>query len=162
MMRHSVIVLIAAATSIVSIATTAATGDRAGPDEVGFDEIIFVKRKPYSSDHYYTDINNGTSSDRFVAENGIYIYDLRTGRERLERGHASLGKRPGIAPHTGHPADKRRGRLLRGIGFPHTGLSMLVIHPHDPAATFDFLDHEATSRKAFPSLFLLIRLTATG
>ena len=38
-----------------------------GPDELGFDEIIFVKRKPYTSDHYYTDINSGTSPDRFVA-----------------------------------------------------------------------------------------------
>ena len=44
--------------------------------------IIFVKRKPYSSDHYYTDINNGTSPDRFLAANGIYIYNLRTGQER--------------------------------------------------------------------------------
>ena len=26
------------------------------PDQLGFDEIVFVKRKPYSSDHYYTDI----------------------------------------------------------------------------------------------------------
>ncbi len=38
-----------------------------GPDELGFEEIVFVKRKPYSSDHYYTDINSGTSPDRFVA-----------------------------------------------------------------------------------------------
>jgi hypothetical protein len=52
------------------------------PDEVGFDEIIFVKRKPYSSDHYYTDINNGTSPDRFHADNGIYIYNLRSQSER--------------------------------------------------------------------------------
>ena len=52
------------------------------PDQLGFDEIVFVKRKPYSSDHYYTDINNGTSPDRFLPENGIYIYNLRTGAER--------------------------------------------------------------------------------
>ena len=26
-----------------------------GPEALGFDEIVFVKRKPYSSDHYYTD-----------------------------------------------------------------------------------------------------------
>jgi mono/diheme cytochrome c family protein len=51
-------------------------------DELGFDEIVFVKRKPYSSDHYYTDINNGTSPDRFLPHNGIYIYNLRTQRER--------------------------------------------------------------------------------
>ena len=53
-----------------------------GPDELGFEEIVFVKRKPYSSDHYYTDINNGTSRDRFVADNGIYIYNVRTRSER--------------------------------------------------------------------------------
>ncbi len=52
------------------------------PDELGFDEIVFVKRKPYSSDHYYTDINNGTSPDRFLPDNGIYIYNLRTQSER--------------------------------------------------------------------------------
>jgi len=51
-------------------------------DELGFDEIVFVKRKPYSSNHYYTDINNGTSADRFLAANGIYIYSLRTRKER--------------------------------------------------------------------------------
>ncbi len=52
------------------------------PSGLAFDEIIFVKRKPYSSDHYYTDINNGTSPDRFLAGNGVYIYNLRTGKER--------------------------------------------------------------------------------
>jgi len=51
-------------------------------DDLGFDEIIFVKRKPYSSDHYYTDINNGTHGDRFDPANGIYIYNLRTKKER--------------------------------------------------------------------------------
>ncbi len=50
--------------------------------ELGFAEIVFVKRKPYSSNHYYTDINNGTKPDRFCPENGIYIYNLRTGKER--------------------------------------------------------------------------------
>ena len=52
------------------------------PQVLGFDEIAFVKRKPYSSDHYYTDINNGTSPDRFLPDNGIYIYNLRTRAER--------------------------------------------------------------------------------
>ncbi len=52
------------------------------PEEVGCDEILFVKRKPYSSDHYYTDINNGTNGDRFVPENGIYSYNLRSHLER--------------------------------------------------------------------------------
>ncbi|HUT91869.1 MAG TPA: hypothetical protein VMY37_20410 [Thermoguttaceae bacterium] len=52
------------------------------PAELGFEEIVFVKRKPYSSDHYYTDINNGTSPDRFLPDNGIYIYNVRTQSER--------------------------------------------------------------------------------
>ncbi|MHC1767943.1 MAG: hypothetical protein AB9869_27335 [Verrucomicrobiia bacterium] len=51
-------------------------------EEVGFEEILFVKRKPYSSDHYYTDINNGTNPDRFDPGNGIYIFNLRTQSER--------------------------------------------------------------------------------
>jgi hypothetical protein len=68
----------------------------------------------------------------------------------------------GIAAHTGHPAGKLDGRLLRGVGFPDAGLAMSVIHTHDPATTFDFLNHEAAFLKAFPSLFLLIGLPATG
>ena len=62
------------------------------PNVLGFDEIVFVKRKPYSSDHYYTDINNGTSPDRFVSENGIYVYNLRT---RLERAVVTAAGLPG-------------------------------------------------------------------
>ena len=50
--------------------------------DLPFDEILFVKRMPYSSNHYYTDINNGTSADRFVPGNGIFIHDLRTGKQR--------------------------------------------------------------------------------
>ena len=64
----------------LAIICNASTAVRA--DDLGFDEIVFVKRKPYSSDHYYTDINNGTSADRFCPENGIYVYNLRTKRER--------------------------------------------------------------------------------
>ena len=60
----------------------AATETAVGPDALGFDEIVFVKRKPFSSDHYYTDINSGTSPDRFLADNGIYVYNLRTRSER--------------------------------------------------------------------------------
>lgn len=52
------------------------------PKSLGFEEIVFVKRKPYSSDHYYTDINNGTSADRFLPANGIYVYNLHSGQER--------------------------------------------------------------------------------
>jgi hypothetical protein len=69
------------------------------PDELGFEELVFVKRKPYSSDHYYTDINNGTSPDRFHPNNGIYVYNLRTQSERpvvtaadLPGGQGFIGK----------------------------------------------------------------------
>jgi len=61
-------------------------------EELGFEEILFVKRKPYSSDHYYTDLNNGTNPDRFVPENGIYIFNLRT---RLERPVVTAADLPG-------------------------------------------------------------------
>ena len=78
---------------------TSPTGTSVDPDELGFDEIVFVKRKPYSSDHYYTDINNGTSPDRFLPENGIYIYNVRTKSERavvtaaeLPGGQGFIGK----------------------------------------------------------------------
>lgn len=60
----------------------AATRTRIAPDVLGFDEIVFVKRRPYSSDHYYTDINNGTSADRFDPRNGIYIFNVCTRAER--------------------------------------------------------------------------------
>ncbi len=66
------------------------------PDALGFDEIVFVKRKPYSSDHYYTDINNGTSPDRFLPENGIYIYNLRTKSERAVVTAAESARRSGL------------------------------------------------------------------
>jgi len=49
---------------------------------LGFDEIVFIKRRPYTSDHYYTAMNNGTSSGVFQEENGIYIYNMRTQEER--------------------------------------------------------------------------------
>lgn len=65
-----------------SAVTSAGDAGDVAPKDVGFEEIVFVKRKPYSSDHYYTDINNGTSLDRFVPANGIYIYNLRTKTER--------------------------------------------------------------------------------
>ncbi len=51
-------------------------------DELGFDEIIFNKHVPLRSDHYYTYINNGTPSSVFSSENGLYLYNVRTGQER--------------------------------------------------------------------------------
>src|SRR3990172_2275030 len=61
-----------------------------GADELGFDEFFFVKHKPYSSDHYYTDINNGTSEDRFLPDNGICVYNVRTQQERTVATAAAL------------------------------------------------------------------------
>ena len=63
-----------------------------GRNALRFDEIAFVKRKPYSSDHYYTDIDNGTTADRFVPDNGVYIYNVRTGHERAV---VTAGQLPG-------------------------------------------------------------------
>lgn len=72
---------------------------RLDPAEVAFEEIVFVKRMPYSSDHYYTDIDNGTSPDRFRPDNGIFIYNVRTRTQRpvvrgadLPGGRALIGK----------------------------------------------------------------------
>ena len=48
-MRYSVFMLI----GILVGSATGAIADNSLTDELGFDEIIFVKRKPYSSDHYY-------------------------------------------------------------------------------------------------------------
>ena len=64
-------------------AATRSTGCPAvGPGELPFEEIVFVKRKPFTSSHYYTDINDGTAPDRFLPDNGIYVYNLRTRSER--------------------------------------------------------------------------------
>ena len=77
-MRNSVTIL----TAVLMLTVIGIANADVSPDEMGFDEIIFVKRMPYSSDHYYTDINNGTSGDRFIPDNSICIYNLRTKKER--------------------------------------------------------------------------------
>ena len=84
-MNRAILSLLVIVFSCAPRASAATTGDTAAgvtSKELGFEEIVFVKRKPYSSDHYYTDINNGTSPDRFLPANGIYIYNLRTQTER--------------------------------------------------------------------------------
>jgi cytochrome c553 len=80
MIRNLIMILIAL--SALTFLDAPANAAASVADELGFDEIIFVKRKPWSSDHYYTDINNGTSPDRFLPENSICIYNLRTNTER--------------------------------------------------------------------------------
>jgi len=116
----------------------------ASPDELGFDEIVFVKRKPYSSDHYYTDINNGTSGDRFLPDNGIYVYHLRTKRERpvvtaaaLPGGKGFLGKitlsfdaRKVLFDFREHP---RAGFRIWEVGIDGEGLRQVSSPPADEA-----------------------------
>ncbi len=68
----------------------------AEPGTFGFEEIVFVKRKPFSSSHYYTDISDGTRPDRFVPDNGIYVYNLRTRSERTVVKAASMPGGKGV------------------------------------------------------------------
>jgi len=115
------------------------------PDTLGFEEIVFVKRKPYSSNHYYTDINNGTSADRFVPANGIYVYNLRTGRERpvvtaaqMPGGKGFLGKislsfdaRKVVFDFREHPG---AGFRVWEVGIDGQGLRQVSMPPPDEAA----------------------------
>jgi len=77
-MRRALAIL----TALLAMAAAPATIDAMTIGDPALEEIVFVKRKPYSSDHYYTDIDNGTSADRFLPDNGVYIYNIPTQRER--------------------------------------------------------------------------------
>ncbi|MHC4216122.1 MAG: TolB family protein [Planctomycetota bacterium] len=112
------------------------------PDELGFDEIIFVKRKPYSSDHYYTNINNGTSADRFIADNGIYIYNLRTHREHTVLTAANMPGGKGFIGKISLSFDARKvifdfrrdpnsGFLIWEVNVDGTGLRQVSFPPPD-------------------------------
>lgn len=114
------------------------------PAEVGSEEIIFVKRKPYSSDHYYTDINNGTSPDRFLPENGIYIYNLRTRSERAVVTSAHLPGGAGFIGKISLSFDARKvvfdfrqdpgsGFRIWETGIDGTGLRQISFPPKDEA-----------------------------
>jgi len=130
--------------------TTSPAGDAAStqtpvdPQVLGFEEIVFVKRKPYSSDHYYTDINNGTSPDRFLPENGIYIYNLRTRSERPVVTAANLPGGKGFIGMIGLSFDAKKilfdFRQDPGAGFriwevnvDGTGLRQVSFPPADEA-----------------------------
>ena len=115
------------------------------PKELGFEEIVFVKRKPYSSDHYYTDINNGTSPDRFLPENGIYVYNLRTRSERAVVTAAQMPGGKGFLGKISLSFDARKVvfdfRETPGSGFriwevntDGTGLRQVLPPPKDEAA----------------------------
>ncbi|MCL4205030.1 MAG: hypothetical protein KJ000_21325 [Pirellulaceae bacterium] len=115
-----------------------------GPETVGCDEIVFVKRKPYSSDHYYTDINNGTSPDRFLPENGIYVFNLRTRSERPVVTAADLPGGKGFIGKTSLSFDARKilfdfrqdpgsGFRIWEVGVDGTGLRQVSFPPDDEA-----------------------------
>ncbi len=114
------------------------------PVALGFDEIVFVKRKPYSSDHYYTDINNGTSPDRFLPENGIYIYNLRNRQERPVVTAADLPGGKGFIGKISLSFDARKvlfdfrktpnsGFRIWEVGIDGTGLRQVLSPPEDEA-----------------------------
>jgi len=115
------------------------------PGAFGFEEIVFVKRKPYSSNHYYTDINNGTSGDRFVPANGIYIYNLRAGRERAVVTAADLPGGKGFVGKISLSFDARKvlfdfrespraGFRIWEVGIDGRGLRQVLPPPADEAA----------------------------
>ena len=114
------------------------------PEDVGFEELVFVKRKPYSSDHYYTDINNGTSPDRFLAANGIYVYNLRTRSERPVVTAADLPGGTGFIGKTSLSFDAKRvlfdfrqdpgsGFRIWEVNVDGTGLRQVSFPPADEA-----------------------------
>jgi hypothetical protein len=115
------------------------------PDALGFDEIVFVKRKPYSSDHYYTDINNGTSPDRFLPDNGIYVYNLRTQAERAVVTAADLPGGQGFLGKLSLSFDAKKivfdfrqdpgsGFRIWEVNLDGTGLRQISFPPADEAA----------------------------
>jgi len=110
-----------------------------------FDDIIFVKRKPYSSDHYYTDINNGTSADRFLPNNGVYIYNLATKQERPVVTAAQMPGGKGFIGKISLSFDARKvifdfrethkhGFRIWEVNTDGTGLRQLSFAPADEAA----------------------------
>ncbi|MHC4638562.1 MAG: HzsA-related protein, partial [Planctomycetota bacterium] len=131
-------------TTTAAITETGGTGAAVNPNELGFDEIIFVKRKPYSSDHYYTDVTNGTSPDRFLADNGIYIYNLRTRREHAVVTAADLPGGKGFIGKISLSFDARKvifdfrqnpesGFRIWQVNIDGTSLRQISVEPPDEA-----------------------------
>ncbi len=140
-MRNSVAILIA----VLFGASATVIADNLAVDKLGFDEIIFVKRKPYSSDHYYTDINNGTKPDRFGADNGVYVYNLRTKRERAVVTAARMPGGKGFIGKISLSFDARKvifdfrqdpgsGFRIWQVNVDSTGLRQVLLPPKDEAA----------------------------
>ena len=131
-------------TTGLPVVTSALSQSPVDADKLGFEEIVFIKRKPYSSDHYYTDINNGTSPDRFVPENGIYIFNVRTQSERpvvtadkLPGGRGFIGKISLSFDATKIIFDFRQdpnsGFLIWEVNADGTGLRQISFPPEDEA-----------------------------
>ncbi len=113
-------------------------------DDLGFDEILFVKRKPYSSDHYYTDINNGTSPDRFLPENSIRVVNVRTRQERPVVTAAQLPGGKGFIGKISLSFDAKKilfdfrenpssGFRIWEVGIDGSGLRQVLRSPEDEA-----------------------------
>ena len=114
----------------------------------GFEEIIFVKRRPWSSDHYYTDIDNGTRPDRFDPMNGIYIYNLRTQVERCVVQTADMPGGKGIIGKISlsfdaqkvvfdFRQDTRSGFRIWEVGIDGDGLRQVSFPPANEAEKVD-------------------------
>ena len=134
----------AAQEGAAAVASSVSPQARVTPGEVGFDEILFVKRKPFSSDHYYTDIDNGTSPDRFVPGNGIYLYNLRTQTERAVVTAAHLPGGKGLIGKISLSFDARKvvfdfrenpgsGFRIWEVGIDGSGLRQVLLPPEDEA-----------------------------
>ena len=113
-------------------------------DDLGFDEIVFVKRKPYSSDHNYSVVNNGTSPDRFLAENGIYVYNLRARQVRSVITAAGLPGGSGVIGKLSLSFDAKKvifdyrkdtasGFRVWEVNLDGSGLRQLTFPPPDEA-----------------------------
>jgi len=114
------------------------------PEDLGFEEILFVKRRVYSSKHYYTDIDECTNPDRFDPRNGIYIYNLRTGEERPVITAAQLPGGKGFIGSARLSPDATRvvfdfrerpgaGYRIWEVNLDGTGLRQLTFSPPDEA-----------------------------
>ena len=111
-------------------------------NDLGFDEIVFVKRKPYSSDHNYSVVHNGTSADRFLAENGIYVCNLPSGQTRAVVTAADLPGGVGVIGKFSLSFDAKKvvfdyrkntasGFRIWEVNIDGTGLRQLTFPPAD-------------------------------
>lgn len=114
------------------------------PEDIGAEEVVFVKRRPFSSDHYYTDIDNGTSPDRFDPANGVYVFNLRTGQERPVVTAAALPGGSGVIGKISLSFDGRKvlfdyrespasGFRVWEVGMDGSGLRQVSFPPADEA-----------------------------